>query len=83
MMIHKLFTVGRLKRKGEMRWCILKDGQYVGSIATYLQAFRIVEGLNANAELTVAKIAEVQETTRGESYRDAHLADVLTARKFV
>lgn len=73
------YSVDRRKRSSGFQWCILRDGVEVYPVATYLQAFRIVQISNQNAELTPQRIADLQAATLGESLRVEHLGRVRTA----
>lgn len=74
------YTIQQRMRSGEFRWAILKEGKEVASIASYLSAFRIVNTLNENAELTPIKVAAVEIVSK-ESVRVDHLKRVLTAKR--
>jgi hypothetical protein len=69
------YTVRRLRRLGEFRWCVLKDGEYAASIATYGQAVNIARCLNGADQI------EHPEDIKGESYRP-HAKRAVEARKF-
>lgn len=63
------YTIERRLRQSEFRWLILKEGTEVANARSYLQAFRIVNTLNANDELTPESLARLQMATKGESIR--------------